>query len=148
VKNGFTLIELMIVLAIIAILAAIAYPSYQDHIQRTRRADAMGTLLGMAGAMERYYTERNSYVGTAAGTAPSPPAATLYPSQAPLDGSTKYYNLTIETATANAFTLRATPIGAQAGDGYIELTSINARRWDRNDNGAVTADELCWERSC
>jgi prepilin-type N-terminal cleavage/methylation domain-containing protein len=60
-KNGFTLIELMIVVAIIGILASIAYPSYQESILKSRRADAKGALLGFANAMERHFTETNSY---------------------------------------------------------------------------------------
>ena len=56
--KGFTLIELMIAVAIVGILAGIAYPSYQDSVRKSRRADAQGALLGFANAMERYFTQR------------------------------------------------------------------------------------------
>ena len=60
-QTGFTLIELMIVVVIIAILAAIAIPSYQQYIQKTRRADAKETLTRMAAAQERYFFQNNGY---------------------------------------------------------------------------------------
>jgi type IV pilus assembly protein PilE len=50
-KSGFTLIELLIALAVVGILASIAYPSYTDHVRRTRRADAQGALMGLSNAM-------------------------------------------------------------------------------------------------
>lgn len=144
-RNGFTLIELMIAVAIVGILAAIAYPSYQQQVRKTRRADAQGALMGLANAMERSFTEQNTYAGAAqAGTLPQPPQASLYPSQAPLDGATKYYDLTIQAADASSYTLRATPKGAQTGDGYLELTNTGVRRWDANNDGSISGTENSW----
>ncbi len=62
-QRGFTLIELMIVVAIIAIIAAVAYPAYTQHIIKARRSDAEGALLNFANAMERYYTEQRHLPG-------------------------------------------------------------------------------------
>jgi type IV pilus assembly protein PilE len=59
--RGFTLIELMIVVAVIAIIAAIAFPSYQNQVQKTRRADAHAALLQAAQILERCFTRNNSY---------------------------------------------------------------------------------------
>lgn len=59
--RGFTLIELMIVVAVIAIIAAIAYPSYMDYVRQSRRADATVALLELAQYMERYYTNNGRY---------------------------------------------------------------------------------------
>lgn len=144
-RHGFTLIELMIVVAVIAILAVIAYPTYQDHMRKTRRADAQGALTALSGAMERWYTENNTYQGAAAGGADTG-APTVYATQVPVDGGTAFYNLTIQAAAATTYTVRATPAGPQAGDGYLELDSTGARRWDRNDDGDTgDANETSWD---
>ncbi len=142
---GFTLVELMIVVAIIAILASIAYPSYQQHIRNSRRADAQGALTGLATAMERWYTERNAYTGAAVGGNDTG-APAIYLAQSPASGNAAY-NLTIQTAAATSYTLRAMPAGPQVGDGYLELTSTGVRRWDKNNDGDTgDAGETSWDK--
>lgn len=125
---GFTLIELMITVAIVAVLAGIAYPSYQDSVMKSRRADAKGALLGFANAMERHFTETNTYLGagTTSGNTGSP---TIFSTTSPVDGGTPYYNLTINAVTASSYTLHAEPTGAQADDkcGTLTLTQTGAR---------------------
>jgi type IV pilus assembly protein PilE len=128
-QNGFTLIELMVTVAIIGILAGIAYPGYQDSVMKSRRADAKGALLGLANAMERHFTVKNTYLGagTTDGNTGSP---TIFSTTSPVDGGTPYYNLTIDdTVTASSYTLKAEPIGAQAKDkcGTLSLTQTGAR---------------------
>jgi type IV pilus assembly protein PilE len=59
--KGFTLIEMLVVVAIVAILAAIAYPAYQNYIRRARRADGKELAMRIAAAEERYFTNRNRY---------------------------------------------------------------------------------------
>lgn len=148
---GFSLIELMIAVAIVGILAAIAYPSYMGFIVDARRTDAQEALLGFANAMERFKTENMTYVGagtTGTENATGAPSATTFPTQAPLDGGDKYYNLTITAADSLAYTLRATPIAgtSQATDGLMELSSVGVRRWDRNNDGDATdAGENSWD---
>jgi type IV pilus assembly protein PilE len=143
--RGFSLVELMFTVAIVAVLAAIAYPSYRAQIRKTHRADAQGALMGLANAMERFYTENNTYVGAAqAGTLPQPPLATLYPSEAPISGTDKYYDLDIQAATGSLYTLRATPKNTQVGDGYLELTSTGERRWDKDDDNSIGIGEDSW----
>lgn len=147
-QAGFSLIELMIVVVIVGILASIAYPNYTEHVRQTRRVDAQGALMSLSAAMERYFTENITYVG-AAGTDASPAstgAPRIHPSQTPIDGTAKYYNLTIAAATATSYSLRATPIStsAQANDkcAILTLDSTGAR-------GAVTSGDSaiadCWQ---
>jgi type IV pilus assembly protein PilE len=127
-QNGFTLIELMVTVAIVGILAGIAYPGYQDSVMKSRRADAKGALLGLANAMERHFTETNSYLG-AGTTDANTGSPTIFSTISPVDGGTAYYNLTINAATASSYTLNATPTGAQANDkcGTLSLTQTGAR---------------------
>ncbi|GAB4292547.1 MAG: type IV pilin protein [Thiohalomonadaceae bacterium] len=128
-SRGFTLIELMIVAAIIGILAAFAYPAYQEYIQNARRSDAQGALMSAANAMERYFTENGSYAGASAGV--------TFPAEAPFDGTTKFYDLSLAALTATTFTIQATPKGAQANDrcGIMTVTNTGAR---------TAAEADCW----
>lgn len=138
--KGFTLIELMITVAVIGILAGIAYPSYQDSIRKSRRADAKGALMGLANAMERHFTETNSYVG-AAGT-DATPANTGAPRIYSIPAQTaNFYNITISAATADTFTLQAAPAGTHSDPrcGTLSLTHTGAR--GKTGTGTVTE---CW----
>lgn len=143
--KGFTLMELMIAMAIVGILAAIGYPSYQESVQKSRRADCEGTLVGFAGAMERYFTTNNSYVGVGTagtgGNTSGAPAAGFYPNQCPVDGGTPSYNLTIQAATVTTYTLQAAPIGGQSTDscGTLTLNQANVK----TTSGGTIAN--CWE---
>lgn len=102
-SRGFTLIELMIVVAIIGIIASVAYPSYVEYVRNTRRATGTGCVVEMTQFMERYYTSKMTYAGAAL------PAC---------DGSISTF-YTVEFAadpTANAYSIRAVPSGAQSED--------------------------------
>jgi type IV pilus assembly protein PilE len=136
-SNGFTLVELMIVVVIISLLAMVAVPSYNVSVAKARRADAQSTLSGLAGAMERWFTETGSYLDAAGpkGSETATGAPRIYHTQSPIDGDIKFYNLTIHAATAGSYTIRATPIGGQADDGYLELASTGVERWDKNNDG-------------
>lgn len=129
---GFSLVELMVAVAVVGILVGIAYPSYLENVRQTRRTDAQVALLALANAMERYYTENYTYAGAALG------AGGIFPSEAPLDGNDKYYDLSITAADATSFTIGAAPKNGQAGDrcGTMTLTSVGAR-------GAAAGD--CWQ---
>ena len=132
-RQGFTLIEMLIVVAIIGVIAAIAYPSYQEHVRKSRRADARGVLTEAAQFMERRYTE-NLATGYAGAALPT----TL--TQSPKGGGAAYYNISLQgTPTRTAYTLRAVPSGVQTKDGCGTLTLTNAGV----KGSAKTVDE-CW----
>lgn len=120
--EGFTLIELMVVVAIVGILAAIAFPSYQSSVQKSRRADARSSLLQLVQFMERNNTLANRYDQDSAGAGIVLPFA-----KSPADGA-KYYDLSFQGAvTPNTFILQAVPTagGPQASDPCGTLTISN-----------------------
>lgn len=104
--RGFTLIELIIAVAVVGILAAVAMPSYREHIAASRRADAKSALLALAQLMERNYTERGTYASVTLGS------TGIYPSTSPQG----FYTLSITSQDATGFSLTATRTGAQVGD--------------------------------
>ncbi|PXV58345.1 type IV pilus assembly protein PilE [Dyella jiangningensis] len=144
---GFTLIELMIVVAIIAILAAIAYPSYINYVTKTNRVAAEGCLSEYSNYMERYYTTNLRYdqapasSGTAAAVqnpvTTTPPTVTLDCAAASQTGTS--YAYTVPAVSATAFTVRATPIGAQ----LKRDTQCSALSLDQAGNRSPTTSG-CW----
>jgi type IV pilus assembly protein PilE len=127
--RAFSLLELLVVVAVVGVLAAIAWPSYKDTVQKSRRADARVALLEAAQRLERCRTRHESY------DHPECPIPTTSP-----EG---HYQITeSEPRSALTFRLRATPVGAQAGDapncGWLEL--------DHRGQRAATgkASTACW----
>lgn len=106
-QNGFTLIELMITVAIIAILSAIALPSYQEYVQRGRIVEAVSPLSNMQSRMEQYFQDQRTYVGACV-------AGTL----APIPANTSFFNFTCPATTANSYQILATGTGAMVGFSY------------------------------
>lgn len=114
--GGFTLIEMMIVVAVIAILAAIAYPNYSEYLRKGRRAECASVLLSLANAMERRFSATSSYEDE---DNPLPG-----PETCPLDGGVTYYNLAFAAGepTDDTFVIQAVPAGPQTGDACGTLT--------------------------
>lgn len=132
-SRGFTLIELMIAVAIIAILSAVAVPIYTDYITRGRLADASTGLSTIRAQMERYYQDNRTYASVGSFTTPC--AATSVTSRT-------FGNFVIScngTPTAVAFTLKATGNGPVNGFAYTI---------DQSDARATTALPSAWGSTC
>lgn len=121
--KGFTLIELVIVVAIVAILAAIALPSYQEHVRKERRAQAKADMMELTQTLERKFTVDRSFAGF-----------TLPSSQSPSEG-TAQYGLNI-VSDATTYTLTATPQGDQVHDrcGTLTVNQLGTKTHSSGDN--------------
>ena len=119
-QSGFTLIELMIVVALVAVLAAIAYPTYVDYTKRARRIEAQEALMEMANLQEKFYATNLAYT-------------TVFTDLPyPTETENGVYDLEITTATTLPFfEMRAVPKGSQAGDGRLRIQSNGVKQWDK-----------------
>ena len=122
-NNGFTLIELMIVIAIIGILAGIGYPSYLSHVNKGKRADAINALLSEAGRMEEFYMNSDTYTGATVGSATS------------TEGN---YGIAVTIAGGGfSYLLTATPVGTDAECLTLTYDSLGVK-------GSTGSSSDCW----
>ena len=120
-SHGFTLIELMITVAVIGILAAVAYPAYLDQVRKARRADAQATLLSISARQQQMLLDTRSYAAAAA-AADIPAALNI---SVPNTVSQTYdISIAVGTATVPSFVATATPKGTQSAD-KCNVMSIN-----------------------
>ena len=144
---GFTLLELLIALAILGILVTLCYPGYVDQLRKAHRAEGMGEVLELADRMERHYADAATYDVRIGGA--DMDAATLWK-----DTTTRgYYRLSIDAGTSQtAFTARATPTarGGQDHDpcGTFVIDAQGIRTLDTTNGGRRAATGLtagdCW----
>ena len=119
-RNGFTLIELMITVAIVAILASIAYPSYTRYIIRAKRSAAQSQMMEIANREQQFLIANRNYADKTALTASG---YTL-----PADVSANYdYTITIPNTTVPSFVITFTPSGGQVSDGNLTLDNTGAK---------------------
>lgn len=139
-QQGFTLIEILIVVAILGVLVSIALPAYQNSVLRSGRAEAKSELLQVASDQERYFSNLNTYINDAL------PLNTPTVAARTRTTATGIYRIAVAAcgggAIANCFIATATPLGAQLGDVCTTLTITNAGV--RGATGAAV-DE-CWQR--
>lgn len=140
---GFTLIELMVTVAVVGILAAIAYPSYQSYVKRSYRSDAMAALVENAQFLERNFNETNKYHEDASGTRIALPV-----SAAPRDGSRKAYAISLDftagATSATAYRLLATPVAGAVMDGDECGTLTLNQLGQKGAVGNRRAAPECW----
>lgn len=132
-SRGFTLVELMIVIAIIGILAAVGYPAYTSAVKKANRADAIDALLTFSQQMEKYFLVNDSYAG-----------ATVAGLMGGTTSSEGKYDLSFSSADGTGvpdgfgYMLKATPVVTDSYCGFLTLTSLGTKA---TQNGTVAA---CW----
>lgn len=145
-QRGFTLIEVMIVVAIVAILSAIAYPTYRDSVLKGRRAEARTALMELMQQQERYMTQNNTYMTFAAGAANTP-------FNTKVGRGSPTYNLSAEACPASGgatptirecVRLVAAPTGADPVVGDLRLTSTGVKDCTPGTSGNTPAPKICW----
>ena len=142
-KHGFSLIELLVVMAIMGILAMVAYPSYQHYIVRAHRSDGQSALLDLAIRLEQFYAKHNLYQSATIGTGATTDILSKTTSPE------RYYTLSITRASANEYALQATPNGVQAkldtACQSLTLNSLGAKGITSGPAGVPTGlIENCW----
>lgn len=130
--RGFTLIELMVTVAIVGILAGLAFSSYRQYVQRSHRVDATAALLRLAANQERFYLQNNTYatsVGALGMTATTEHG---------------YYQLAVTAADATGFSATATP-----GSGSSQADDSDCQSFGINEQGtrssSPSAPTECWK---
>jgi type IV pilus assembly protein PilE len=135
-QKGFSLIELMIVVAIIGILTAVALPGYSDYVRRGKLTEAFSELASMRVKLEQYYQDNRTYVGACtAGTV------------APLPSGTKYFTYTCPTLSATLFTVQATGITAEGIGGFTYTIDQNNAKSTVALPSGWTTHAGCWVRT-
>ena len=140
-NKGFTLLELMIAVAVVGILAAVAIPNYSRYVRQANRADAKTILLENAQFLERNYTENNKYHKDSGGDDISIPVTV-----SPKTG-TALYNISAATLTATTYKLTATPVTGKtmANDECAALSINQLGQKTVSDSATLSADE-CWRK--
>ncbi|QIO09975.1 type IV pilin protein [Acinetobacter lanii] len=145
--KGFTLIELMIVVAVIGILAAIAYPSYQQYVVKTKRVEAQTELVELSGTLQRYKIANFSFLKNLGGTrVPIELSDVGHSTQIPASGDS-LYSVTLSDVTQNSWTLTAIPMTntIQAGNGVLKLNNKGEKCWVKAQTTCTLSATSNWD---
>ncbi|MDQ0588313.1 type IV pilin protein [Variovorax paradoxus] len=138
-SSGFTLIEVMIVVAIIAILASIAVPSYNDYVRRGQLPEAFNRLSDYRSKMEQYYQDNRNY-GTAANKCASDPTAASWNTFTASDHFS--FSCVASGATFQSYTITATGSGGPVTGHVYTINEAGLRKTTKFKN--ATVDQNCW----
>jgi type IV pilus assembly protein PilE len=142
-QRGFTLIELMIVVAVVAILAGVAYPSYRNQVMRSNRVEARNALLQVQVAQEKFFLQFGRYAGAAELT----PLPTASPAGLGIPASTPAGNYTIGLPVGGSatYTAVATAAGAQQNDSDCRTFRIDQTGNKTSTNSSGGTSTSCWK---
>jgi len=126
---GFTLVELLITVAIVGILAGVAYPSYTDFVKRSNRSEGQRELLRYANLQEQVYVDSRSYAADMTG---------LGASTASIDTESGNYTISVSAQSATTFTLQAVAKSTQTSDSGCTTLTI--------DQIGTKTPTACWEK--
>lgn len=133
-QTGYSLMELLVTVALVTVVTSIALPSYRNHVTRSHRGDAMTALLKIANAQEKFYLQNNTY--------------TTSLNDLDIAGTDNgYYSLSIPNADVNVFSATATPAagGPQADDDQCAQFAIDSTGTrSATNSGGGDSTQACW----
>lgn len=138
VVKGFSLIELMISVAIVAILAAVAYPSYTSYVLESRRSESWEALAEVSLLQEQYYLDNGSYATTLVALGLAASGETSFTTD------NGHYSITLSAAAADSFTATATALGAQLNDKSCKSMSYSSVGAKTALDSEGSSSNECW----
>jgi type IV pilus assembly protein PilE len=137
--SGFTLIEVMITVAVVAIIAAIALPSYFDYVTRSRLVEARANLADMRTRMEQFFLDNRAYPAACVASTATPSST-----QIRLPGNAKFFNYTCSLLSATAYTITATDTFSPGTHFIYTVNEANLRRTTSAPTGWGAVPKDCW----
>ena len=133
-ERGFTLVELMIVVAVIGILSIVAYPSYTSYVLRSERSRAQQLMLEISNRQQQYIVDARAYTATIGSTGLNVPSKDGWSCAATCVSGKYTVSVALVAGPPPSFTITATPTAGtpQAADGVLTLTSDGAKTWAGN----------------